>query len=190
MANNGVEHWVNVPTNSILTIHRQTVMVHPIIDKYYARSPHHIRSSIFVQTKGLVSNEKNSTTLVSVGSTPYESLEVQKRTLAPMSSLSISLSRSRTPEQSSLPSRTRNSLQESRSMARPIPPPPMASDVAPVQPAQGNIKKKRKSLNELEQHDSTFDNDGPPSPELSAPARTEYGNPNKIAQYFPELRLS
>ncbi|KAJ6783447.1 hypothetical protein PWT90_08864 [Aphanocladium album] len=52
------ENWVNVPTNSILTIHRQTVMVHPILDKYYERDPHHVRSSAFVHTKGLVSNEK------------------------------------------------------------------------------------------------------------------------------------
>lgn len=52
------ENWVNVPTNSMLTIHRQTVMVHPILDKYYERDPYHVRSSAFVQTKGLVSNEK------------------------------------------------------------------------------------------------------------------------------------
>lgn len=47
-----------MPTNSILTIHRQTVMVHPILDKYFERDPHHVRSSAFVHTKGLVSNEK------------------------------------------------------------------------------------------------------------------------------------
>ncbi|KAF4120858.1 glutamine amidotransferase [Geosmithia morbida] len=52
------ENWVNVPTNSILTIHRQTVMMHPIVDKYYERDPYHTRSSAFVQEKGLVSNEK------------------------------------------------------------------------------------------------------------------------------------
>ncbi|KND93455.1 putative glutamine amidotransferase DUG3 [Tolypocladium ophioglossoides CBS 100239] len=52
------ENWVNVPTNSILTIDRQTVTVHPILDKYYERDPYHVRSSAFVQAKGLVSNEK------------------------------------------------------------------------------------------------------------------------------------
>ncbi|KAG5966325.1 hypothetical protein E4U58_002553 [Claviceps cyperi] len=52
------ENWVNVPTNSILTIHRQTVMIQPIVDKYYERDPYHVRSSAFVQAKGLVSNEK------------------------------------------------------------------------------------------------------------------------------------
>ncbi|KAK3901158.1 nucleophile aminohydrolase [Staphylotrichum tortipilum] len=52
------ENWVNVPTNSILTIHNQTVMVHPIMDQYYDRNPHHRRSTAFVRTKGLSANEK------------------------------------------------------------------------------------------------------------------------------------
>lgn len=56
----GTENWVNVPTNSVLTIHKQTVMVHPIVDKYYSRNPNHFRSSAFVQTKGLIANEKAS----------------------------------------------------------------------------------------------------------------------------------
>ncbi|AEO62608.1 6e85b567-1775-4700-95a0-663aeaf70b10 [Thermothielavioides terrestris] len=54
------ENWVNVPTNSILTIHNQTVMVHPIIDRYYDRNPHHRRSTAFVRTKGLSANEKDT----------------------------------------------------------------------------------------------------------------------------------
>ena len=33
-------------------------MVHPIIDKFYSRNPNHFRSSAFVQTKGLIANEK------------------------------------------------------------------------------------------------------------------------------------
>lgn len=33
-------------------------MVHPILDRYYERDPCHVRSSAFVQAKGLVSNEK------------------------------------------------------------------------------------------------------------------------------------
>lgn len=67
-ANEYAENWVNVPTNSILTIHRQTVMVHPIMDKYYDRDPHHVRSSAFVHTKGLVSNEKNPSGSLSASS--------------------------------------------------------------------------------------------------------------------------
>lgn len=45
------ESWVTVPTNSILTIHKQTVMVHPIIDEYYNRNPWHSRSSHCTQEK-------------------------------------------------------------------------------------------------------------------------------------------
>jgi hypothetical protein len=50
---------------------------------------------------------------------------------------------------------------------------------------QGNIKKKRRSLMMAEEIPASDD------PDLSAtdydePQR-EYGNPNKIAQFFPEL---
>lgn len=55
-----LENWVNVPTNSILTIHNQTVMVHPIKDQYYDRNPQHRRSTAFVRTKGLTANEKGA----------------------------------------------------------------------------------------------------------------------------------
>lgn len=54
------ENWVNVPTNSILTIHNQTVMVHPIMDQYYDRNPYHRRSTAFVRNKGLSANEKGA----------------------------------------------------------------------------------------------------------------------------------
>lgn len=52
------DSWVTVPTNSVLTIHNQTVMVHPIIDEYYDASPSHSRSTKFVQDQGLIANEK------------------------------------------------------------------------------------------------------------------------------------
>ncbi|CAD6505973.1 BgTH12-06905 [Blumeria graminis f. sp. triticale] len=52
------DSWVTVPTNSVLTIHNQTVMVHPIIDEYYDASPSHSRSTKFVHDQGLVANEK------------------------------------------------------------------------------------------------------------------------------------
>ncbi|QPG97220.1 hypothetical protein C2857_005979 [Epichloe festucae Fl1] len=78
------ENWVNVPTNSILTIHRETVMSHPILDKYYERDPYHVRSSAFVQAKGLVSNEKApSRASISPGSgTAASSFEGCKRLAA------------------------------------------------------------------------------------------------------------
>lgn len=64
------ESWVTVPTNSTLTIHKQTVMVHPIIDEYYNYNPSHSRSSKFVQDKGLVTNEKGTLSSSSPAVTP------------------------------------------------------------------------------------------------------------------------
>ncbi|KAF2838063.1 N-terminal nucleophile aminohydrolase [Patellaria atrata CBS 101060] len=46
------DNWVTVPTNSTLTIHRQTVMIHPIVDEFYSCDPSHVRASGFAQTKG------------------------------------------------------------------------------------------------------------------------------------------
>ncbi|KAF2453132.1 nucleophile aminohydrolase [Lineolata rhizophorae] len=46
------DNWVTVPTNSVLTIHKQTVMIHPIVDEFYCHDPAHSRSSKFAQTKG------------------------------------------------------------------------------------------------------------------------------------------
>jgi glutamine amidotransferase len=46
------DNWVTVPTNSTLTIHKQTVMVHPIIDEFHVTNPSHNRSSKFARTKG------------------------------------------------------------------------------------------------------------------------------------------
>jgi len=48
-------NWVTVPTNSILTIHRQTVLLHPIQDEFYDDDPNHGRSSCYAESKGLVS---------------------------------------------------------------------------------------------------------------------------------------
>ncbi|MCJ1250849.1 hypothetical protein MMC30_008077 [Trapelia coarctata] len=49
------DNWVTVPTNSILTIHKQTVMIHPILDEYSTPSPSFSRTSKFAKSKGLVS---------------------------------------------------------------------------------------------------------------------------------------
>jgi glutamine amidotransferase len=43
---------VTVPTNSTLTISKQTVMIHPIIDDFYSHNPAHTRSAGFAQAKG------------------------------------------------------------------------------------------------------------------------------------------
>jgi glutamine amidotransferase len=47
-----VDNWVTVPTNSTVTIHKQTVMIHPIIDEFYSPNPAHMRSAGFAQAKG------------------------------------------------------------------------------------------------------------------------------------------
>lgn len=63
---------------------------------------------------------------------------------------------------------------------------------ATQQPSQGNIKKKRASLSAV---DATHGGVGlvqqyfDTSPITPEPVRTEFGNPNKIAQMFPELAL-
>ena len=57
------DNWVTVPTNSVLTIHNQTVMIHPIIDEYYNHKPSHTRSAGFAVSKGLVSSAAGATAL-------------------------------------------------------------------------------------------------------------------------------
>ena len=44
------DNWVTVPTNSVLTIHNQTVLIHPIIDEY--QNPSFTRSSRFAASEG------------------------------------------------------------------------------------------------------------------------------------------
>lgn len=46
------DNWVTVPTNSVLTIHNQTVLIHPILDEYYNHTPSFTRSSRFAADKG------------------------------------------------------------------------------------------------------------------------------------------
>ena len=46
--------WVTVPTNSILSINKQTVLIHPVVDKYYQPDPSFSRSAAFVESKGMV----------------------------------------------------------------------------------------------------------------------------------------
>jgi len=38
------DNWVTVPTNSVLTIHNQTVLIHPIVDEFYNHTPTATRS--------------------------------------------------------------------------------------------------------------------------------------------------
>ncbi|KAK9470714.1 nucleophile aminohydrolase [Dipodascopsis tothii] len=47
--------WVTVPTNTVLTIHDQIVLLHPIVDEYYQSDPAVSRSSNFAASRGLIS---------------------------------------------------------------------------------------------------------------------------------------
>jgi glutamine amidotransferase len=210
-ANCAIENWVNVPTNSILTIHGQTVMVHPIQDRYYDRNPHHKRSAAYVQTKGLAANEKNSAAKGGAPSTPAAGMdqEILKRVHGPTIPFGTN-ARPREIEASSSTShipRTRTPLSQSETQTQTAqsdirtvtaPPPVARTNSGQQTPAQGNIKKKRASLSAVDAN-----NHGPINPsafvdmeQSSSPLQspdppdTGYGNPNKIAQFFPELNLA
>ncbi|KAL2160635.1 hypothetical protein VTH06DRAFT_1323 [Thermothelomyces fergusii] len=173
------ENWVNVPTNSILTIHNQTVMVHPILDQYYSRNPQHRRSAAFVRTKGLSANEKASsrsgtpfgppTSMPPVTSLPHlpGNPEAHRQRLRgptiPASLLSTrtpdgpspasGLARSRTPlshHGESTAQEPPSSLQSPTADVRELTAPPIIRAAPQQPPAQGNIKKKRASLSTLE----------------------------------------
>jgi glutamine amidotransferase len=55
------DNWVSVPTNSVVTIHKQTVMLHPILDEFYGENLDQDRSSCFAVSKGLVSTAPGTT---------------------------------------------------------------------------------------------------------------------------------
>lgn len=59
------DNWVTVPTNSTLTIHKQTVMVHPIIDEFYHPEASHKRSTKLAREMGQMSSR--ATAAVEVG---------------------------------------------------------------------------------------------------------------------------
>ncbi|KAI0194603.1 nucleophile aminohydrolase [Astrocystis sublimbata] len=139
------ENWVNVPTNSILTIHGQTVMVNPILDVYSDRDPCHKRSSAFAQTKGLTTNEKATPQVNSPASTPGPQPVAQRRNLSPRIPPSLIK-----PDASTLVLRGRTPLawSESSSNAHSVADPPTQRPEAATRlPSQGNIKRKRRSLN-------------------------------------------
>ncbi|KAJ5627916.1 hypothetical protein N7490_010144 [Penicillium lividum] len=56
-----IDNWVSVPTNSVVTIHKQTVLLHPILDEFYSEDLNHDRSSCYASSKGLVSAAPGTT---------------------------------------------------------------------------------------------------------------------------------
>ena len=75
---NPIDNWVTVPTNSTLTIHKQTVMIHPIVDQYYNQSPSYNRSSGFAVSKGLASNAPEAAQAPTPDGHSAPSIEEQK----------------------------------------------------------------------------------------------------------------
>lgn len=166
------ENWVNVPTNSILTIHRQTVMMHPILDKYYERDPYHVRSSAFVQAKGLVSNEKApslGSASPAVDTPGNDGLKKMLGAAAANRSLSPDVARRphAAPLRSQVPAQRKSSLSSK------------------VSPAQGNIKVKRASAalsqTSLSEGQSSDNNE---------PVSADVRNDKKLSRFFPELTLT
>jgi glutamine amidotransferase len=157
-------------------------MVHPIIDEYYNYNPYHKRSSKLVQDKGLVTNEKGAAP-TTPGTTngkptkpkvPSSLHEILASSLIPAMCSASSASPMLSPTQDNTPiSDLRHVISNLAASAR-----------DPTKPQElRNTKKKRKSLSshtppQIMQED--------PEPE-SPPPRAAYGDPLKIAQYFPEL---
>lgn len=56
-----IDNWVSVPTNSVVTIHKQTVLLHPILDEFYDEDLNQDRSSCYAVSKGLVSTAPGTT---------------------------------------------------------------------------------------------------------------------------------
>jgi glutamine amidotransferase len=172
-------------------------MIHPILDEYYVSNPYHSRSSKFAVEKGLVTNEKGATPrAASPASTPGILTEDLKKHL-PASKIQESLFRTLTPEMySPLAIRTvpsENSLKSYPENGIPLldirSVPPLATRDPSRPQEQGNTKKKRRSVPQVE----------PPLPaepepdrieRSDTPERTNYGDPAKIARFFPELNLS
>ncbi|KAI7105286.1 N-terminal nucleophile aminohydrolase [Hortaea werneckii] len=72
------DNWVTVPTNSVLTIHNQTVLIHPILDEYYNHTPSFTRSGRFAADQGQTTTdgmaEKKSTKAALTRDTAVEGL--------------------------------------------------------------------------------------------------------------------
>lgn len=159
------------------------------MDEYYNYNPYHLRSSKFVQDKGLITNEKSSgnSSLQSPAVMPSLLMNDHKRlgpsnlhdsiasTLIPAmhSSVSPSLSPTRAIPDTDLRRLSllqHNSARESTSRE------------------QGNTKKKRMSLSGTDGNVHVHHAQIPPPTEETEPRSQAFGDPDKIVQFFPELK--
>ena len=168
-------------------------MVHPIIDDYYSYNPYHRRSSKYVQDKGLVTNEKgvplrlpglNSIT----PGTPLQNRTNTNLKLPPPTTKSSKLAHDSiastlvpsilgsafiSPLVSSLPATKKDGI--------------VTVADENIQPSfrpqdEQNTRKRTTSTRTAGDFESIESPDTPPRPTTEA-----FGDPNKIAQYFPEL---
>lgn len=182
-----------------------------IRDQFCDKDPWQRRSAGFVHSKGLVANEKTATASglrspdVVVSDSDQAAEHAAKKIhqgptipFSMMRSLTPQISRTTTPEISSnysAPSRPERATMAFVSN-------PSTADVRSVKdtpeykqssqanpPAQGNIKKKRMTLSDLPSMPGQSADVGPPTP-VSPAERAAYGDPAKIARFFPELTLS
>jgi glutamine amidotransferase len=174
-------------------------MIHPILDEYYVCNPYHCRSSNFAVEKGLVTNEKGTTPRTASPITASGLLpEDFKKHITLPKMQQENIFRNLTPEMhGTLSIRTLPSDQSLRSHAensgnaildvRRVMPLPVRDPARPQE--QGNTKKKRRSIVATEPVVQAEPE--PEHIELSATSeRTNYGDPAKIARFFPELNLS
>jgi glutamine amidotransferase len=171
-------------------------MVHPIIDEYYNYNPYHRRSSKFVHDKGLITNEKgNPNNAGSTANTPGITLSLNKAlsgtsppihyfrsanphdttgtTLVDPISPALTPARENSPLRYQIPSQHTDIRQITALHS-------LRSQDGPARPQElGNVGKKR----------ITPDAEDAPAleQETAEPRATAYGDPAKIAQYFPEL---
>lgn len=68
------DNWVTVPTNSVVTIHKQTVLIHPILDEFYSHEPSHQRSAALATEQGQMSTRPAAAGLQSGVVTPIPSM--------------------------------------------------------------------------------------------------------------------
>lgn len=167
-ADSSAENWVNVPTNSILTIHRQTVMVHPILDKYYDRDPAHVRSSAFVQANGLVSNEKSLNGPLTPATEHTGSLDMLRKQ-----------SRSISPDL------------KRRSLGRDSCGLPYRAPANGLGLSSANSRRARGSQQDGDGHAGPTTLSEEKTSDSDEPIKNSSGNtPKKLSQYFPELALT
>lgn len=158
-------------------------MVHPIMDKYYEHDPHHVRSSAFVQAKGLVSNEKAPSGGQSPGN---EANLVNLNGFRKMMAHNLA-SRSLSPDLTRR-SITPVSMKDSYfSGGQSSGHSPMITSSKPT-PAQVNIKVKRRSA-QLANVNATSPTDEPSS-DGEHPVVSDLRSPRKLSHFFPELMLA